>query len=196
MWDERYAADEYIYGTEPNEFLAEHARELSGPVLCIAEGEGRNGVFLASLGLEVLAVDSSAVGLEKARALAESRGVSIATEVADLADYIPSPDSYGAVVSIFAHLPSKIRQRLYPLLEQCLTPGGLLILEAYNEAQMNRDTGGPKDPDMLMSEAKIEAGFANLDTLFLQETRRQVIEGLYHTGLADVVQFIGRKSSP
>ncbi|MCI5106913.1 MAG: class I SAM-dependent methyltransferase, partial [Pseudomonadales bacterium] len=142
-------------GTEPNKFLAEHARELSGPVLCIAEGEGRNGVFLASLGLEVLAVDSSAVGLEKARALAESRGVSIVTEVADLADYIPSPDSYGAVVSIFAHLPSKIRQRLYPLLEQCLTPGGLLLLEAYNEAQINRDTGGPKDPDMLMSEAKI-----------------------------------------
>jgi protein-L-isoaspartate O-methyltransferase len=193
MWDERYAAEEYIYGTEPNEFLAEHARELSGPVLCIAEGEGRNGVFLASLGLEVLAVDSSAVGLEKARALAESRGVSIATEVADLADYVPSPNTFGAVVSIFAHLPSKVRQRLYPLLEQCLTPGGLLILEAYNEAQINRDTGGPKDPDMLMSEAKIETGFANLDTLFLRDTRRQVVEGLYHTGLADVVQFIGRK---
>ncbi len=196
MWDERYAADEYIYGTEPNEFLLEHARELSGPVLCIAEGEGRNAVFLASLGLEVLGVDSSTVGLGKARALAESRGVSIATQVADLADYLPQPNTYGAVVSVFAHLPSQIRQRLYPLLEQCLLPGGMLVLEAYSEAQISRDTGGPKDPDMLMSEAKIEAEFANLDAQFLQETQRQVVEGSYHTGLADVVQFIGRKPTP
>ncbi|MBN0502651.1 class I SAM-dependent methyltransferase, partial [Pseudomonas aeruginosa] len=89
MWDERYAAEEYVYGTEPNAFLKEHAQRLAGPVLSVAEGEGRNAVFLASLGLEVLGVDGSAVGLAKARRLAEAKGVSIDTLVVDLADYEP-----------------------------------------------------------------------------------------------------------
>lgn len=109
MWDERYAAEEYVYGTEPNAFLKEHAQRLAGPVLSVAEGEGRNAVFLASLGLEVLGVDGSAVGLAKARRLAEAKGVSIDTLVVDLADYEPPAAAFGAVVSIFAHLPSRVR---------------------------------------------------------------------------------------
>ena len=107
MWDERYAVEEYVYGTEPNSFLAEYAGELSGPVLSIAEGEGRNAVFLAAQGLTVVGVDSSTVGLKKAQALARDRDVSITTQVADLNDYIPEADFYGAVVSIFAHLPAQ-----------------------------------------------------------------------------------------
>jgi len=193
MWDERYATDAYIYGTAPNDFLAEHAKELTGPVLSIAEGEGRNGVYLATLGLDVLGVDGSAVGLEKAQALARSRGVTIQTEVADLATFTPPAHSFGSVVSISAHLPSAIRSRLYPLLEQALRPGGLLLLEAYSEAQLGHDTGGPKDPDMLMSVEKLTAGFPGLEPLLLRELEREVREGSGHTGLASVVQFIGRK---
>jgi SAM-dependent methyltransferase len=194
MWDERYSVDEYIYGTEPNSFLAEHAALLQGPVLSLAEGEGRNGVFLASLGLEVHAVDGSAVGLTKAQALARTRKLGIRTEVADLGEFEPKPDHYGSTVSIFAHLPSVVRHRLCPLIERCLKPGGILILESYSEAQLPRDTGGPKDADMLMTAAKIRKEFPGLEPILLRELEREVREGTGHTGLASVVQFIGRKA--
>ncbi|MFN0016652.1 MAG: class I SAM-dependent methyltransferase [Pirellulaceae bacterium] len=151
MWNERFASDEFVYGTEPNSFLAQNAEILKGPVLSLAEGEGRNAVFLASRGLEVLGVDGSEVGLAKAQKLAAARGVAIRTEVADLASYEPPENTYGSVISIWAHLPSQIRQRLYRLVERSLKPGGIILFEAYSQAQFARNTGGPKDPDMLMS---------------------------------------------
>lgn len=194
MWNERYAGEEYVYGTEPNTFLAEHAAKLSGPVLSLAEGEGRNAVFLASLGLDVLGVDSSDVGLAKAQKLATARGVTIRTEVADLARYEPSANSFGAVVSIFAHLPSVIRQRLYPLVERSLRPGGLVLLEAYTPAQLPRTTGGPKDPDLLMSAAGLKREFAHCEVLLAHELEREVREGGHRFGgVGSVVQFIARK---
>jgi len=193
MWNERYAVPEYVYGTEPNAFLAEQAHRLRGPVLSLAEGEGRNAVYLASLGLDVHAVDQSDVGLAKAQALARQKGVAIRTEVADLQDFRPPGNHYGCVISISAHLPSSIRRRLYPLVEHALKPGGILILEAYSEAQLARDTGGPRDLDMLMTTDKVRAGFPGLEPLLLQELERDVREGTGHTGLASVVQFVGRK---
>ena len=193
MWNERYAGPEYFYGTEPNAFLAEQAHRLQGPVLSLAEGEGRNAVHLASLGLEVHAVDLSDVGLAKAEALARQRGVAIRTEIADLRQFEPPGNHYRSVISISAHLPSPIRRRLYPLVERALMPGGLLVLEAYSEAQLARDTGGPKDLDLLMTPDKVKAGFPGLEPLLLQELEREVREGTGHTGLASVVQFIGRK---
>ena len=195
MWNERYTVDEYIYSTAPNSFLAEHTEMLSGPVLSLAEGEGRNAVFLASLGLKVHGVDGSDVGLAKAQALARSKGVEIQTEVADLGMFEPEANHYGSVVSISAHLPSAVREKLYPLVERCLRPGGLILLEAYSENQLARDTGGPKDSDMLMTRAKIEGEFPNCEPILLRELEREVCEGTYHTGVASVVQFIGRKKA-
>lgn len=195
MWNERYTVDKYIYGIEPNSFLAEHAEMLSGPVLSLAEGEGRNAVFLASLGLKVHGVDGSDVGLAKAQALARSKGVEIQTAVADLGMFEPEANHYGSVVSISAHLPSAVRVKLYPLVERCLRPGGLILLEAYSENQLARDTGGPKDSDMLMTPAKIEREFPNCEPILLRELEREVCEGTYHTGVASVVQFIGRKKA-
>lgn len=194
MWNERYSVDEYVYGTEPNAFLAEQARTLRGPVLSLAEGEGRNAVFLASLGLDVHGVDGSAVGLSKAQALARSRNVDIRIQVADLRDFEPEREHYGSVVSISAHLPGAVRRRLYPLLERCLVPGGILLLEAYAEAQLARSTGGPRDADMLMTPAKIRAELPGLEPVLLRELERDVREGIAHTGMATVVQFIGRKA--
>ena len=193
MWNERYASDDFAYGTEPNAFLAEHANVLAGPVLSLAEGEGRNAVFLASLGLDVLGVDGSEVGLAKARALAAARGVSIRTEVADLARYEPPERAFGAVVSISAHLPSAVRKRLHRLVERALQPGGIVLLEAYTRAQLARTTGGPKDPDMLMSREELEAEFAGCEPIVSRELEREVVEGRFHTGLASVVQFLARK---
>ena len=193
MWNERYGSDEFAYGTEPNSFLAENAALLTGPVLSLAEGEGRNAVFLASLGLDVHGVDGSEVGLAKAHRLAESRGVSIRTEVADLAMYEPPASFYGSVVSISAHLPGDVRRRLYPLVERCLKPGGIILLEAYSRSQLSRSTGGPKDPDLLMTVENIKHEFPDCEVLLCQEIEREVVEGEFHTGLASVVQFIGKK---
>jgi len=195
MWNERYGSNEFAYGTEPNSFLVENGKLLTGPVLSLAEGEGRNAVFLASLGLDVLGVDGSEVGLAKAHKLAELKGVSITTEVADLATYVPPANHYGSVVSISAHLPSDIRRRLYPLVVQSLKPGGIILLESYSKSQLPRNTGGPNDPDMLMTVADIEKEFPDCEVVLCQEIEREIIEGEFHTGLASVVQFIGRKNT-
>jgi SAM-dependent methyltransferase len=193
MWNERYASNEFVYGTEPNAFLVQHAGLLVGPILSIAEGEGRNAVFLASLGFDVLGVDGSEIGLEKAERLAVSRGVTIRTEVADLATYEPPEHAFGSVISISAHLPSVLRKRLHGLVERCLRPGGLILLEAYTPAQLARDTGGPKDVDMLMTRAELEQEFPHCERIVSQEIEREVVEGKFHTGRASVVQFIARK---
>jgi len=193
MWNERYASDEFAYGTEPNSFLVQHANLLTSPVLSLAEGEGRNAVFLASLGLDVLGVDASDVGLAKAQKLAESRGLTIRTEVADLATYEPAENHYGSVISIWAHLPSQVRNRFYPLVERSLKPGGIILFEAYTKAQLSRSTGGPKDPDLLMDLAELVKQFPNCEPIIAQEIEREIIEGKFHTGLAHVVQFIARK---
>lgn len=195
MWNQRYGGDGFAYGTEPNSFLAENAKLLTGPVLSLAEGEGRNAVFLASLGLDVLGVDGSEVGLAKAQRLADLKGVQIKTEVADLATYEPPANFYGSVVSIFAHLPSDVRRRLYRSVEQSLKPGGIILLEAYSKSQLSRDTGGPKDPDMLMTAVDIKMEFPNCEVILCHEIEREVVEGEFHTGMASVVQFIGKKKS-
>ena len=120
FWNKRYADHEYLYGTEPNAFLAEYCSILSGPVLSLSEGEGRNAVFLASHGFEVLGVDISTVALEKAQQLANARGVEIKTLVADLATFYPEDHHYGSIISISAHLPTATRSHLYPLIERAL----------------------------------------------------------------------------
>ena len=195
FWNKRYAAHAYLYGTEANTFLIENVDLLRNPVLSLSEGEGRNAVFMASRGLRVLGVDCSEVGLQKAQALAKSRGVAIETELVDLAEFEPMENSYGSVVSISAHLPSSVRNRLYPLIERALEPGGILLLEAYTEAQLARDTGGPKSIDTLMSVEKLLREFPNLEPIVARELDREVREGEGHTGIGSVVQFIARRRS-
>ena len=175
--------------------MVEYIDLLRSPILSLSEGEGRNAVFMASHGLSVLGVDCSKVGLEKAQSLAKDKSVAIETEVADLAHYQPKENHYGSVVSIFAHLPSSIRLRLYPLIEAALKPNGVLLLEAYSENQLVKDTGGPKDIDMLMSVTKLRQEFPNLNPILAQEVEREVCEGEGHTGMASVVQFIARKEA-
>ena len=194
FWNERYKAHEFLYGREPNAFLVEHVGLLRGPVLSISEGEGRNAVFMASRGLSVLGVDCSDVALEKARSLAATRGVVIETELADLAEFEPMESHYGSVVSISAHLPRSVRDRLFPRLERALQPGGILLLEAYTEGQLAKNTGGPKNPDMLMSVEKLRRELPNLEPILAREIEREIREGAGHTGMASVVQYIARKA--
>jgi SAM-dependent methyltransferase len=150
FWNERFRGAGYAYGTEPNDFLREHAAVIPrGRVLSLGDGEGRNGVFLATVGHEVTTVDYSEEGLNKAKRLAEGRGVSITTVHADLATW-PIPErSFEGIVSVFCHLPESIRRKVHREVVRALVPGGVFLLEAYTPAQLRFGTGGPKDPALL-----------------------------------------------
>ena len=194
MWDEKYSAEHYIYGKEPNRFLAEHAAELPpGDVLCLAEGEGRNAVYLAGLGFSVTAIDRSQVGMDKAQRLAAEKGVEIQTICADLADFDLGQARWDAIVSIFGHVPPDVRHKVYGSLHEALKPGGVLLLEAYTPDQLGRGTGGPRTADLLLTADMLRAEIPGLDFLYLEELEREVIEGTGHTGLSSVVQLIARK---
>jgi len=194
IWDERYTTEEFIFGTSPNVFLHEWASLLpSGRVLCLADGEGRNSVFLAGLGFDLTAVDSSAVGLAKAQRLAENRGLSITTVTADLADFPIAYESWDGVVSIFCHVPAPLRRTLHSQVVAGLKPGGVLILEAYTPKQLEYGTGGPPNSDLMMTLADLRSEFAGLDIIHGVEVVRDVIEGTLHTGLGAVVQVVARK---
>jgi SAM-dependent methyltransferase len=195
FWNSRYGKPEYVYGTEPNDFLTAHSGQLpeGAEVLCLADGEGRNGVHLASLGLRVTAVDSSSVGLEKARRLAAERQVPLDTLVADLAAWDLGVDRWDAVVSIWAHLPPEIRATLHPRIARAIRPGGVLLMEHYHPKQISYGTGGPPDPTMMLTLAELERDFAPWEHPHVFEGERDVQEGAGHGGLSYVTQAILRK---
>lgn len=193
-WDERFSASEYVYGTEPNDFLRANAHRIPpGPVLCIGDGEGRNGVHVATLGHDVTSVDGSAVGLEKARRLAASRGVALRTIHADLADYVVEEGAWAGIVSIFCHLHQDLRARVHASVVRGLAPGGVFLLEAYTPRQLDLGTGGPSSEEYLMTPDGLEAELAGLRLDRCEELRRPVVEGLVHTGEAAVVQVVAVK---
>ncbi|MBN1378582.1 MAG: class I SAM-dependent methyltransferase [Gammaproteobacteria bacterium] len=194
MWDERYSTDEYVYGTEPNAFLVDAAGTIpKGRALSLAEGEGRNAVYLAGLGYEVVAVDSSSVGLEKARLLAVDREVDIETIVADLNNYEIEPESWEGIISIFCHLPSAQRLILHKKIIKGLKPGGIFILESFTPAQLQHGTGGPKEVDRLLTLAELKESFKALDFKHAIELEREIHEGEFHKGVGAVVQLVARK---
>lgn len=194
IWNARYARDGFVYGIEPNDFVASVAARIPpGPVLCLAEGEGRNAVHLATLGHAVTAVDQSEVALSKAQKLAAGRGVTLETVVADLAEYRIAPGAWAGIVSVWAHLPPPLRQRLHAQVVPGLPPGGVFILESYTPAQLAYDTGGPRSVDLLMTAAQLRDELAGLDFEILRELDRDVREGWKHTGRAAVVQVLARR---
>ena len=191
MWDERYATDEYLYGTEANTFLTSVIDRIPpGRVLCLAEGEGRNAVWLAEQGRSVTAVDASPVGLDKARQLAAARGVYIDAVVADLADYPIPADHWDGIVSIFCHIRPDLRLDLHRRSVRGLRPGGVFVLEAYTPAQLHHRTGGPPNEAMLMTLAGLRQELAGLDFVHAVECEREVVEGRLHHGLGAVVQVV------
>lgn len=193
-WDARYSEPGYAYGTEPNDFLREVAGRIPpGPVLCVAEGEGRNAVWLAGRGHDVVAVDNSGVGLAKAARLAASRGVTVRTIVADLAEFAIEPGAWAGIVAIFAHLPPPVRARLHRAAVAGLRPGGAFVLEAYTPRQLEFGTGGPPALELLMSLTDLRAELAGLELVIAREVERDVVEGRYHTGRAAVVQVLGKR---
>ncbi len=195
MWDSRYSSPDYVYGTAPNTFLTEVSDRIpsGGKVLSLAEGEGRNAVYLATKGYEVTGVDSSRVGLEKAQRLAAQQSVHITTQVADLADFEIEPNSWDGIVSIFCHLPSQVRAALHRQVVAGLKPGGVFILEAYSPRQLAFKTGGPSQADLMPDLAALRVELAGLRLEHAVETERDVLEGQFHFGRGAVVQIVGIK---
>jgi SAM-dependent methyltransferase len=194
MWDERFGSLEYIYGTEPNDFLASVASQIpQGKVLCLADGEGRNGTYLASLGYEVFAIDQSIVGLEKAKKLAQEKQVQISTIHADLADFVIEPQAWDGIVSIFCHLPLDLRSQVYCQAVQGLKPSGVFVLEAFAPEQLSYNTGGPKNIDMLPALSQLQQELTGLDWEIARSLERDLDEGRYHNGKAAVIQILGRR---
>ena len=195
FWDGRYGENGFAYGVTPNSFLATQSHRLppSSKILCLAEGEGRNAVHLATLGHAVTGVDSSSVGLQKANELASSKDVSIETQVVDLADFDIGLSKWDAIVSIFCHLPPLLRRDVHARAVRGLKPGGVVILEAYNPKQLKMKTGGPHSASLLVRLDDLRSDFSGLDIDIGQEIERDVVEGKYHTGKAAVVQVVARK---
>lgn len=194
MWDERYNTQQYAYGKEPNDFLAQQYKQLpKGRVISLAEGEGRNAVFLAKMGYEVTAVDGSKVGLEKAAKLAKEHCVNIELIHADLAEFDFGKETWDAVVSIYCPLPSAVRSAVYKRAVKGLKPAGVFLLEAYTPEQVNYNTGGGPDADTKTSKSDLEDDLIGLSFVHLEELKREVFEGSYHTGLASVLQAIAKK---
>ena len=191
-WEQRYgSATEFVYGTEPNDFLAASVQGFDpGEVLCIADGEGRNGVYLAGLGHRVTSVDLTESGMAKASELAVAKGVELTTIVADLASFDLGVDQWDLIVSVFAHTPVPIRERIHGSIATALRPAGQFILEAYTPDQVGRGTGGPRTPELTMTLDGVRQELTGMTVKLGAETVRPVIEGSGHTGDGAVVQVI------
>jgi SAM-dependent methyltransferase len=191
-WNQRYSGSEYKYGIDPNVFLASMADRIpSGRVLCLADGEGRNGVFLAGLGYDVTSVDQSDVGLAKAVRLAGERGVHINPVVADLSEFRIEHDYWSGIVSIFCHLSPPLRKKIHRAVVAGLTDGGVFILEAYTPRQLLFKTGGPPVAELMMTLENLREELCGLRLEVAREIDRDTREGSCHSGKGAVVQVVG-----
>lgn len=198
FWQKRFEQDSYYYGTKANDFLQQNAQRIPkrGRVLSIGEGEGRNAVFLASLGYEVTALDIAESGLEKVRQLAKRHDVQVKTIHADLNNYDFSQQQWDGVISIFCHLPPRLRREVHQNIAKALAPNGVFLLEAYTPNQLQYDTGGPKQPHYLYHLKDLAEDFNHLNIIRLEEIEREIYEGEGHTGLSAVVQLIAQQKQP
>ena len=193
-WDERFATEEFIYGSEPNEFLKQNVdRVMSGKVLCVADGEGRNGVFLAKLGFAVTSIDFSQKALNKAEKFAKANSVRIQTICADLLEYDFGENVFDAVISIFSHFNKQDTYSLHTKYFKALKPGGVFLLEAFAKEQLPLDTGGPKNIDLLYNTKDIKTSFPKAEFKLLKKDIVYLHEGELHDGKAVVVRAIVKK---
>jgi len=195
FWNSRYAEPGYAYGTEPNAFLVsqKHYLKPGMKALAVADGEGRNGVWLAQQGLDVLSVDASEVGLRKTQELAADRGVAIRTEKVDLTTWKWPEQKFDVVAAIFIHFPPEVRARMHRRMFDALKPGGVLILEAFTPEQLTYKSGGPPVAEMLYTADMLRIDFAGGEILLIEELVTELAEGKYHRGPGAVVRLVLRR---
>jgi len=193
FWNDRFGQSTYIYGKAPNVFFAEQLNKLQkGKILLPAEGEGRNAVYAAIKGWKVSAFDYSEAGIKKAHQLAADYDVEIDYQLVTVMDF-QSNDSFDAIALIFAHFTGKEREVLFKKLEDALASGGYLIMEVFSKNQLGRESGGPKDLDLLYSKDEIKSLFPSLDFVILEETKTMLDEGSFHQGEAAVIRAVAQK---
>ena len=195
-WDQRYASDEYHYGVEPNAFLVREARRIApgAHVLAVADGEGRNGVFLAGRGARVHAVDGSAVGIAKAKRLAADRGVMLTHEQVDLLTWDWPVAAYDAVVAIFVQfVDPEDRPAFFANMKRVLKPGGVLLLEGYGPGQLAYGTGGPRYAEQLYTQEMLRQAFADMRIEVLSAYDAVIEEGTAHSGMSALVDLVAIK---
>ena len=196
MWDDRYSTPDYVYGTAPNHFLVAARDRLpqTGRVLCVADGEGRNGVWLARQGFDVHSIDISPNAQAKARKLAERFGVAITTELADLETWDWPRAAYDAVVGIFIQpFGPAARRALFANIGAALKPGGVFLLEGYRLEQLERGTGGPGRAENLYTEAQLRAELGGFDIVSIDAYEREMHEGETHKGLSALIDVVAVK---
>jgi len=194
LWNERYSLEEYIYGAEPNEFFKEQLINLKpGNLLLPGEGEGRNAIYAASKGWQVDAVNFSETAKVKALKLAELNSVKINYFDSDLMEFNYPENKYDLAAIIFVHLSAEKRNYVHKKIISSLKREGLIILEAFNKNQIDNNSGGPKDVNLLYGEEDILKSFDELEKILLESITFNLSEGSLHQGKADLIRFIGRK---
>jgi hypothetical protein len=197
-WDERYAGEEYGFGTAPNDFLRECMAlpafaDAALQVLCIGDGEGRNGVWLAGLGHEVTSVDLSPVGVDKARRLATVHRVPLDARVGDLARWDLGVDAWDLVVSVFCHLAPELRADVHARIARAVRPRGWVAFEAYRPANVGRGVGGPQSAELNVTLEELRGQFAGWEPVVAREVERDIHEGRYHNGMSATTQWLARR---
>ena len=194
-WNARFDTADYVFGKAPNAFLARQAAGLApGRALCVADGEGRNGVWLAERGWEVLSLDFSPVAQQKAAALAARRGVALRLEQGDVHGWSYPEAAFDLVADIFSQFSApQERARKWQGMRRALRPGGHLIVQGYTPAQLRHRTGGPSQVENLYTPDMLRGAFADLRILHLEEREEDLHEGAGHSGLSAVIGMVAVK---
>ncbi|MEW5838510.1 MAG: class I SAM-dependent methyltransferase [Pseudomonadota bacterium] len=192
FWNTRFAEEHLAYGEAPNAFVQEQAYRLppGARVLLPGDGQGRNSVWLAQQGFDVVCVDWSEAGLARAQELAARQAVFIEPILADLTAWLWPQDAFDAVVAVHLHLMPDARRQVHQAMLRALKPGGLLLLEAFDLEQAGLNSGGPRNPAMLYSAEMLAEDFAEAEFLMLERAQVMLDEGLYHQGMAEVVRMV------
>lgn len=196
LWDDRYAIDGYLFGEAPNAFLASQVHRLKPGwrALAVADGEGRNGVWLAEQGLLVESIDGSAVAQAKALRLADARGVAMDLTLADLSAWEWPERQFDLVVAIFIQFaPPTLRTELFAGMVRALKPEGLLMLQGYRPEQLQYGTGGPSSAENLYTEAMLRHAFGSLELLALRAHDDVIHEGTGHNGMSALIDLVATK---
>jgi len=195
FWDKRYSEAGFAYGIKPNLYLVSKAKLLQSgmKVLAIGDGEGRNGIWLAEQGMEVTIIDQSEIGLNKARYLAAEKSVVIQTICEDLVSWEWPVNTYDAVISVFVHFGPTERPAVHKSIVNALKVGGWLVMQSFHKDQINHNSGGPNNVDMLYNTQMLARDFSGLRIDELEKTEVDLDEGVYHRGTAAVINLLAQK---
>ena len=197
MWNERYSQPEFFFGKEPARFLRTHEKYLTPgkTALAVADGEGRNSVFMAQKNMQVTAFDYAPNALAKARDLAQKNNVTVNFCLSDIESWLWNENTYDLVVAIFIQfIGPKARKNLFAKMKKTLKPGGIILLHGYTPKQIEFATGGPKTVENLYTSAQLRADFQDMELLTLNAYETKVDEGKGHSGMSALIDLIARKN--